>query len=256
MYEAVNKGLRLAHGTVLAYLNSDDVYFPWTVASAVSTMRGRAADLVFGDLVALVKSTGRPTNVRLQFYSDFDPRIYAYEVSLAQPTVFWNREVTHALGGFDERLRFAGDYEYWLRAAVAGFRYAHVGDVLALSMEHEATLSTLNADKLRDEIERVRTWYSGRIRRRRPAHVARTVKLLHWRRAALNFRRNLMQPRPAKWAGFIDFLRETSLAIAGSSVVYLLLPVPLPRSWTLLRLDARVFESRVVAALATQSTAS
>lgn len=35
MYEAVNKGLKMSKGEILAYLNSDDLYLPWTVKVVV-----------------------------------------------------------------------------------------------------------------------------------------------------------------------------------------------------------------------------
>ena len=34
MYDAINKGMHQAKGDILAYLNSDDLYFPWTLRSS------------------------------------------------------------------------------------------------------------------------------------------------------------------------------------------------------------------------------
>ena len=51
MYSAINKGLAMARGQVLAYLNSDDLYFPWTVETVVAAFRSHPeADLVHGDV--------------------------------------------------------------------------------------------------------------------------------------------------------------------------------------------------------------
>ena len=47
MYDAINKGLALARGDILAYLNSDDLYFPWSVEVAVEALK-RGADPVYG----------------------------------------------------------------------------------------------------------------------------------------------------------------------------------------------------------------
>jgi glycosyltransferase involved in cell wall biosynthesis len=72
MYEAVNKGLRLARGALLAYVNSDDMYLPWSVEVAAEQL-SRGADLVFGDMGLLTRGwkTFRP-----QFYRPFDLNYY------------------------------------------------------------------------------------------------------------------------------------------------------------------------------------
>ena len=50
MYDAVNKGMRLASGEILAYLNSDDLYFPWTLETVVEAFGGHPeADVLFGE---------------------------------------------------------------------------------------------------------------------------------------------------------------------------------------------------------------
>ena len=40
MYDAINKGMELAQGDVVASLNSDDLYFPWSVETAVRALHG------------------------------------------------------------------------------------------------------------------------------------------------------------------------------------------------------------------------
>ena len=34
-YDAINKGFNLAVGDIFAYLNSDDIYFPWTLNAGI-----------------------------------------------------------------------------------------------------------------------------------------------------------------------------------------------------------------------------
>src|SRR5919106_3974396 len=68
MYEAINKGFRLARGQMLAYINSDDLYLPWSVEVAVSHLSTTRADLVYGDMGML----RRARNFRPKFYRPFD----------------------------------------------------------------------------------------------------------------------------------------------------------------------------------------
>ena len=52
MYDAINKGLVMATGEIVAYLNSDDFYPSWAVASVVEFFeRNPDVGLVYGDYI-------------------------------------------------------------------------------------------------------------------------------------------------------------------------------------------------------------
>ena len=149
MYDAINKGMELAHGDVVAYLESDDLYFPWSVETAVRALHGDA-DMVYGDLAVLVERLS-DFRFRLQYYPGFSPKYYTYVGALGQPTVFWKRAVTNRIGTFDPSYRLIGDCEYWLRAARAGHRLRHVREVQALQTDHGDTLRERHPETLERE---------------------------------------------------------------------------------------------------------
>ncbi len=73
MYDAINKGMRHAKGDILAYLNSDDLYFPWTLEVVVEAFgRDRKAELVYGDALGVYDDTGAQ-DPRFQPRSVSDP---------------------------------------------------------------------------------------------------------------------------------------------------------------------------------------
>ena len=112
MYEAINKGLRLASGEILAYLNSDDLYFPWTVDVVVDAFRRHPlADVVFGDAIRLDELRGELVPL---FTPPFDPRMTAADGSLVQPAVFFRRRLLDDIGPFDE------SFDTW-RTSTTGF---------------------------------------------------------------------------------------------------------------------------------------
>jgi glycosyltransferase involved in cell wall biosynthesis len=57
--EAINKGFRLAHGEILAWLNSDDLYYPQTVTEAVDMLLSTPQiGMVYGDTDLIEHSGG------------------------------------------------------------------------------------------------------------------------------------------------------------------------------------------------------
>jgi glycosyltransferase involved in cell wall biosynthesis len=86
MYDAVNKGLRMARGEILAYLNSDDLYLPWTIQTAVDFLQAHPdVDLVYGDYISLDEASG----VRLPLLPSGDGRSTSGLGSSTPPCSTW-----------------------------------------------------------------------------------------------------------------------------------------------------------------------
>lgn len=147
MYDAVNKGLRLATGSIVSYLNSDDRYLPWTIEVAVSALRSANADLVYGDLLRIDELRGIRVPV---FQPRFGRRRTAAFGTLYQPAVLFRREVVEILGGFDDRLRYVADLDFWLRASEQ-FRFVRVPEFLCVEYRHDGTLSESRCHEMADE---------------------------------------------------------------------------------------------------------
>lgn len=159
MYDAVNKGLALATGEIMAYLNSDDVYLPWAVESVVRIFESRpGVDLVFGDGIKVEQQTGVQ---RLRLFPPFDRVSLSNYESLMQPAVFWRRSLFERLGGFDASLRFVADLDFWLRAAEAGATIVHIDEVLAVERLHETRLSVARKDAMAAEDAEMRARHAG-----------------------------------------------------------------------------------------------
>jgi glycosyltransferase involved in cell wall biosynthesis len=166
MYHAINKGLRMARGDILAYLNSDDLYLPWTIETVVEAFeRHPEAGFVFGDALAVDDEDGR-TQLYLMLPFDLD---YVRRAGfIAQPAVFWRRRVFEDVGPLDERIRYVADCDYWMRSG-ASHRFVKVNEFLAVERNHDATLREALAEKVWPEVEQVRSRYvrlEGRRHRR------------------------------------------------------------------------------------------
>jgi glycosyltransferase involved in cell wall biosynthesis len=207
MYDAVNKGLSRAHGDVLAYLNADDVYLPWSVDVAVRTLAS-GVDFCYGDLGVL---RGRKQKSFMpNFYPAFDLNIYAFFLQLAQPTVFWRRSAYDRLGGFDDSFRLVADCDYWLRAGVSGCSFRHVSELLAVQFDHGETLRNRFRADLKEELERIQQTYRGAIGP--PEPYGRFRMALEWRAQLVQFCLSYRHSRPERWSRFLSWLKANEMA--------------------------------------------
>lgn len=122
---AINKGLRAATGDVVGWVNSDDLLLPGALARVADAFRSRPDLVWLHGRCEIVDEEDRPIRRWLSRYKDFRCRRYTREALLvenfiSQMTVFWRRAVHGRIGYLDESLRYAFDYDLWLRLSVLG----------------------------------------------------------------------------------------------------------------------------------------
>lgn len=204
MYDAVNKGLRMASGDVFAYLNSDDLYFPWTVKTIVEALADHPrVDLVYGDAISVDEIHQRVVPV---FMPQFGILASAAYGSLLQPVVFLRSHVFAALGGFDERLAYVADMDFWLRAG-GRFTFLKIPEFVVLEQRHAEMLSETNKAEMAAEDAAMRTRYRRSIAATKVGQLAAYVRW-HWvsGRAFLAFAR-AARSRRAGWIQMIEACR-------------------------------------------------
>jgi glycosyltransferase involved in cell wall biosynthesis len=119
--DAINKGFRLTSGQVLAWLNSDDTYAPGALQAVVETLSETGARWCFGEC-RVVDEQDREIRGVVSRYKAWASRRYSLRRLLSsnfvpQPATFFRRDLLDEVGAIDESLRFAMDYDLWLRFA-------------------------------------------------------------------------------------------------------------------------------------------
>ena len=115
LYDAMNKGIRLATGDVVGILNSDDFYTHPQVLSRVAALFAQTgADALYADLEYVdMRDTTRV--VRTWKAGAIKPGCFLRGWMPPHPTFFVRRHLYEQFGLFNPELRFSADYELMLR---------------------------------------------------------------------------------------------------------------------------------------------
>lgn len=169
---AMNEGLHAASGDVIAYLHSDDYYLRPDVLSRVARLlESSGRGWLFGRTMALIDGELHADNY-------VAPRFgYASLLRgnfIPHPATFVRRELMLRAGGFNTALKYAMDYDLWLKLARTS-EPLQLDDPLAAFREHEGSLSSSSRTRLAAMAEdfRVRLSYAGNNPIERLAHYAR-----------------------------------------------------------------------------------
>ncbi len=198
--DAINKGLRLARGEIMAYLNSDDTYLPGALAAVAAWFREHPeVGLLYGDC-RVIDAQGR-------FLRDMPghpfslQRLIQRAEFIPQQAAFWRRSVWEEIGGFDTGLHYALDYDFFVRAAKV-CRVAYLPMPLACFRLHGASKTATQEERhwrealtvsRRHGLRPTMPWYWLRLLRHRGLR-ALPAPLQQW------LRRRMARPQdPRAW---------------------------------------------------------
>lgn len=120
IYDAMNKGLKLATGDVIGILNSDDMYINnHIIEKIVKIFELHNVDSLFADLV-FVRSDNLERTIRYYDSSKCLPNNFKKALYPAHPTFFVKREIYEKYGYFKTDYKIAADFDLMAR-----FLYTH-----------------------------------------------------------------------------------------------------------------------------------
>jgi Glycosyl transferase family 2 len=126
--QALNKGIRLATGDIIGWLNSDDRYRAGCLETVAKVFAENPdIDVVYGDFTFMDE---RGTHLRVR-----------REIEFSRLVLFYHRisPIPSTATFFDESLQFAMDYEFFVRLANKGYRFKHIHALLADFRLHPAS---------------------------------------------------------------------------------------------------------------------
>lgn len=156
---ALNKGFSKATGSILGWLNSDDVYLPGALQFAASNLNTEQSELLFGNCFHFTEGTpkARGSDV-VGSHKIYDLLLRDYVI---QPSSFWTRAAWLETGTLDETFNYSFDWDWFIRAQQAGVAFKPVEKYLSIYRLHDAHKTGTGGGKRLQELALIYRTYCG-----------------------------------------------------------------------------------------------
>lgn len=132
IYDAMNKGIALATGDIIGFLNSDDFYANNQVLTDIVNHFKQDTDAVYADL-DYISRHNRNKIIRKWRSGSFSEQKFYYGWMPPHPTFFVRSSIYKKFGGYNTQLTYSGDYELMLRLCLLHqIRLAYIPIVLII----------------------------------------------------------------------------------------------------------------------------
>lgn len=120
IYEAMNKGIRLSTGDVIAMLNADDYYELGALSLVSSTMTCQTEIIFYGDSISHYEDIGR------SYIKKGTASLLNRGMTLSHQAMFVCKKVYEKYGLYNETYKYAADFDFALRTYLEGVKYVYI----------------------------------------------------------------------------------------------------------------------------------
>ena len=154
--DAINKGFDCSTGEIIAWLNSDDLYRPGALKSAVAVFEQHPeVGLVYSDVDSIDSSGALFNRMTYAHYQLED--LMAFNI-IGQPGVFFRRSALEKAGQLDPSYHYLLDHHLWLRIAlITSLKYVP-GEVWSAARMHPGAKNVAHAEEFGEEAFRLAKW--------------------------------------------------------------------------------------------------
>lgn len=139
---ARNTGITHATGDYICILDSDDIMLPKKIERQMAWMEMHPLyDFTYSDMYHFFDGTHKIYHHPMPAVSEDTYTSLLYGNSINPNTVFFRKSVYEKCGGFDDALRSAEDWDYWLTIFYAGTRCIYQPERLTLYRVRQNSLS-------------------------------------------------------------------------------------------------------------------
>jgi glycosyltransferase involved in cell wall biosynthesis len=156
---AINKGFARATGDILCWLNSDDMYLPGVLKFVSANLDISLSEMLIGNCVHIWEGEGRAMGSDI--VSDSLSHDMAWCSYVIQPSAFWTRALWERTGVLDEKLHYALDWDWFIRAKRADADFRAVAKTLSVYRIHAAHKSSFGGEARARELAGIYGKYHG-----------------------------------------------------------------------------------------------
>jgi len=127
IYDAINKGIKLANGSLIGIIHCGDYYTPDAVSIAYNEFIKTGADIIYGDITIIDEIENQNHNY-IKFANHLKLR---RKMSIFHPSSFISHECYDKHGIYDTKYKIAADYDLFLRYFNKGLLFSHINCSLA-----------------------------------------------------------------------------------------------------------------------------
>jgi glycosyltransferase involved in cell wall biosynthesis len=160
--DAINKGMRAATGEIVGWLNADDVLMPGALAKVAEAFEKNPDAVVVYGVGAKTDLEGRI--IKEVPFREFCPKRLSWAFGAVQPAMFFRRDAYWKVGGLDESLHYAMDWDLLLKLSKVG-KVVAIPDHLANIRYYPETKTNTGGWKRMREIARIARRHHGPLDR-------------------------------------------------------------------------------------------
>lgn len=130
MYDAINKGMKISKGNIVAYLNCDEQYLTGTLEFIQKYFDNHPdVDVIFGDSLII-----NPDGTLICYLKGYKPRLHyimSSHLYVLSCTMFFRRNIIDDGVFFSDTLKAIGDADFIVRVIRQGYKVVHVKKYLS-----------------------------------------------------------------------------------------------------------------------------
>jgi glycosyltransferase involved in cell wall biosynthesis len=124
IFDAMNKGIRLATGDWICFMNVGDSFYNNEALSKLIQSNDKNVDILYGDVYKL--------EFGLIISPDKLNSYTFYDLGICHQAILSHKRVFEKIGDFDLSMKLYGDADWVMRAFISGFSFLHIPEIVCV----------------------------------------------------------------------------------------------------------------------------